>query len=110
MKMDNRNTRRMMERMGINMKEIPDVQEVVIKTADKEMHITNASVSEVNAQGNRIFQVVGEVEEVEVQRKSFKDEDVLLVQQQTGASKEKAVAALEESDGEVARAILKLTS
>ena len=110
MKMDNRNTRRMMERMGINMKEIPDVQEVVIKTADKEMHITNASVSEVNAQGNRIFQVVGEVEEVEVQKKSFKDEDVLLVQQQTGASKEKAVAALEESDGEVARAILKLTS
>lgn len=108
--MDNRNTRRMMERMGINMKEIPDVQEVVIKTADKEMHITNASVSEVNAQGNRIFQVVGEVEEVEVQKKSFKDEDVLLVQQQTGASKEKAVAALEESDGEVARAILKLTS
>ena len=108
--MDTRNTRRMMERMGINMKEIPDVQEVVIKTADKEMHITNASVSEVNAQGNRIFQVVGEVEEVEVQKKSFKDEDVLLVQQQTGASKEKAVAALEESDGEVARAILKLTS
>ncbi len=110
MKMDNRNTRRMMERMGIDMKEIPDVQEVVIKTADKEMHITNASVSEVNAQGNRIFQVAGEVEEVQVEKKKFKDEDVLLVQQQTGASKERALAALEQSDGEVARAILKLTS
>jgi nascent polypeptide-associated complex subunit alpha len=109
-KMDNRNTRRMMDKMGINMKEIPGVQEVVIKTADKEMHITNASVSEVNAQGNRIFQVMGEVEEVEVEKKAFSDEDVLLVQQQTGVSKEKAVAALEQSDGEVARAILKLTS
>ena len=110
MKMDNRNARRMMDRMGINMKEIPNVQEVVIRTSDKEMHITNASVSEVNAQGNRIFQVAGEVEEVEIEKKSFRDEDILLVQQQTGASREKAVAALEQSDGEVARAILKLTS
>ena len=110
MKMDNRNTRRMMDRLGINMKEIPNVQEVVIRTPDKEVHITNASVSEVNAQGQRVFQVMGEVEEVEVEKKTFSDEDVLLVQQQTGASKEKVVAALEQSDGEVARAILKLTS
>jgi nascent polypeptide-associated complex subunit alpha len=109
LKMDNRNARRMMERMGIDMKEIPNVQEVVIKTADKEMHIKNPSVSEVNAQGNRVFQVAGDVEEVEVERKTFNEEDILLVQQQTGASRERAVAALEESDGEVARAILKLT-
>ena len=74
------------------------------------MHITNASVSEVNAQGQRVFQVMGDVEEVEVERKTFSEEDVLLVQQQTGATKERAMAALEETDGEVARAILKLTS
>lgn len=110
MKMDNRNARRMMDRLGINMKEIPNVQEVVIKTPDTELHITNASVSEVIAQGNRMFQVAGDVEEVEVQKKTFSDEDILLVQQQTGASKERAAAALEESDGEVARAILKLSS
>lgn len=110
MKMDNRNARRMMDRLGINMKEIQNVQEVVIKTSDKEMHITNVSVSEVNAQGQRVFQVMGDVEEVEVERKTFSDEDVLLVQQQTGVTKERAMAALAESDGEVARAILKLTS
>jgi nascent polypeptide-associated complex subunit alpha len=109
MKMDNRNARRMMERMGINMKEIPNVQEVVIRTADKEMHIKNPSVSEVNAQGNRVFQVAGDVEEVEVERETFNEEDILLVQQQTGVSRERVVAALEESNGEVARAILKLT-
>ena len=50
------------------------------------------------------------MEELEVEKKTFSDEDILLVQQQTGATKEKAVAALEETDGEVARAILKLTS
>jgi nascent polypeptide-associated complex subunit alpha len=110
MKMDNRNARRMMDRLGIDMKEIPNVEEVVIKTQDRELHITNASVSEVNAQGNRVFQVAGDVEEVEVEKKTFSDEDILLVQQQTGVSKERAMAALEESDGEVARAILKLTS
>jgi len=110
MKMDNRQARRAMERMGINMKEIPNVEEVIIRTSDKEMHITNASVSEVNAQGNRVFQVVGDVEETEVEKKAFNEEDVLLVQQQAGVSRERAVAALEETDGEVARAILKLTS
>jgi nascent polypeptide-associated complex subunit alpha len=110
MKMDNRQARRMMERMGINMKEIPDVQEVVIRTSAKELHIKDATVSEVNAQGNRVFQVVGEVEEVELEKEKFNEEDILLVQQQANASREKAMAALEESDGEVARAILRLTS
>ena len=110
MKMDNRNARRMMDRLGINMKEIPNVEEVVIKTPGREMHITNAWVSEVIAQGQMVFQVMGEVVVVVVVMKTFSEEDILLVQQQTGVSKERAVAALEETDGEVARAILKLTS
>ncbi|TMP97213.1 MAG: transcription factor [Thaumarchaeota archaeon] len=110
MKLGDRQARRMMERMGINMKEMPGVEEVIIRTTEKEIHIRNATVSEVNAQGNRVFQVAGEVEEVARERKTFSDEDVLLVQQQAGVSREKAIAALEEADGEVARAILKLTS
>ena len=96
--------------MGINMKEIPDVQEVVIRTSSKEIRIKDASVSEVNAQGNRVFQVTGEVEEAEVEKAKFNEEDILLVQQQASVPRERAIAALEESDGEVARAILKLTS
>lgn len=110
MKMDNRQARRAMERLGINMKEVPDVQEVIIRTSAKELHIKNASVSEVNAQGNRVFQVVGDVEEMEVEKKAFSEEDIVLVQQQAGVNRERAMAALEEADGEVARAILKLTS
>jgi nascent polypeptide-associated complex subunit alpha len=110
MKMGDRQARRMMDRMGINMKEMPDVEEVIIKTTSKELHIRDAQVSEINAQGNRIFQVVGDVEEVEKAKKTFSDEDILLVQQQANVTKEKAVMALEESDGEVAKAILRLTS
>ncbi len=86
MKLGDRQARRMMDRMGINMKEIPGVEEVVIKTASKELHIRNAAVSEVNAQGNRIFQVMGEVEEVEVERMKFSEEDILLVQPQANAT------------------------
>src|SRR5438445_11163506 len=97
----------MMERMGINMKEMPGVEEVIIRTAEKEIHIRNATVSEVNAQGNRVFQVVGEVEEVARERKTFSDEDVLLVQQQAGVSGEKAIAALEGAEGEGGRESLK---
>jgi len=110
LKLGDRQARRMMERMGINMKEMPGVEEVIIRTAEKEIHIRNANVSEVNAQGNRVFQVVGEVEEVARERKTFSDEDILLVQQQANVTREKAIAALEEAEGEVARAILKLTS
>jgi nascent polypeptide-associated complex subunit alpha len=110
MKMDNRQARRMMEKMGINQKEIPDVEEVVIRTPTKDIHVKNGSVSEVNFQGNRIFQVMGEVEEVQRETKTFSEEDVVLVQQQASVTRERAVAALEEADGEVARAILKLTS
>jgi nascent polypeptide-associated complex subunit alpha len=110
MKLDDRKTRRMMDRMGINMKEIPDVEEVIIKTASKEIHVHGAQVSEVNAQGSKIFQVMGDAEEVERERPKFSEEDILLVQQQASVSREKAQIALEESDGEVAKAILRLTT
>jgi len=110
MKVNDRQARRMMERMGINQTEVPDVEEVVIKTPKKDIVIHDASVSEVNFQGNRIFQVAGEVEEVPKEVKKFVEEDILLVQQQANVTREKAIAALEQSDGEVAKAILRLTS
>jgi nascent polypeptide-associated complex subunit alpha len=110
MKVNDRNARRMMERMGINQKEVENVEEVIIRTTTKDMVIRGAQVSEVNFQGNRVFQVAGEVEEVAKEVKKFSEEDVLLVKQQANVSREKALAALEQSDGEVAKAILLLTS
>lgn len=110
MKMNDRSARRMMEKMGINQKEVPEVEEVIIRTRSKDLVISGASVSEVNFQGNRVFQVAGEVEEVARETKKFSDEDIALVQQQANVPREKALAALEQSDGEVAKAILSLTS
>ncbi|HUH99459.1 MAG TPA: nascent polypeptide-associated complex protein [Nitrososphaerales archaeon] len=110
MRVNDRNARRMMERMGINQKEIPNVEEVIIRTSTKDLVINGASVSEVNFQGNRVFQVAGEVEEVEREVRKFSDDDIILVQQQANVTREKAIAALEQSDGEVAKAIMMLTS
>ena len=108
---DNRQTRRMLERMGINFEPIEDVQEVIIRTKNKDIVVKEASVSEIKAKGTRMFQVVGEnVEEVVREKPKFSEEDVLLVAQQTGVSNERARVALEESNGDLAQAILKLTS
>ncbi|MEM3185909.1 MAG: nascent polypeptide-associated complex protein [Conexivisphaerales archaeon] len=106
---DNRQARRMMEKMGLNMKEITDVKEVVIYTDKKEIHLPNAKVFEINAKGVRVFQVSSEsIEEEEVEALKFKEEDIALVMSQAGVDRERAIAALEESDGDIALAILRL--
>jgi nascent polypeptide-associated complex subunit alpha len=101
----------MMEKMGLNMNEVKGVKEVSILTDQKEIRIPNAQVFEINAKGMRIFQVSGaDVEETELSQPKFKEEDVVLVMSQAGVDREKAVAALEESDGNLALAIMRLKS
>lgn len=107
---------RMMKQMGIDMEDIDDVEEVVIRTSTKEFVITDASVQKVTAQGSTSWQVTGKSTERALKTApaapagpKFTDEDVKLVADQAGVSAAKARQALEESDGEPAEAILKLT-
>ena len=109
MKIGDRQARRMLEKMGVNLEPMPDVEEVIIRTSDKDMIIKNPDVSEIKAKGIRVFQIVGEIsEECNREIPKFSEDDVLLVSQQANVSKEEAIAALKESDGDLARAILKL--
>ena len=55
-------------------------------------------------QGQKIYSVVGEAKE----EKTLNEEDLKMVSEQTGASKEDAIKALEESNGGIAEAIMKL--
>jgi len=107
-----REARRMMERMGLNMDAIPDVEQVMIKTAGKEIVIEEPEVAILQMQGQKIFQVTGgKITEKTLERKtSVPEEDVRLVADQTGKSPEKARKALEESGGDLAKAILLLQS
>ena len=103
--------RRMMDKMGLDMTEIPNVQEVIIKTDKKEIIIAKPSVTEMKAKDNSIFQVVADsYEEKDLENPIFSDQDIELVSQQAGVNKEQAINALNESEGDLARAILLLTS
>ncbi|MGB9659331.1 MAG: nascent polypeptide-associated complex protein [Nitrososphaerales archaeon] len=111
MKISDRQARRMLEKMGVDIEPLPDVKEVIIRTSSKDIVIKNPDVSEMKAKGVRVFQVMGvAIEERVIEAPKFTEEDVLLVAQQANVSKEVAAKALEESDGDLAKAILKLTS
>ncbi len=107
----NREMRRMLDRMGLEMKELPNVQEVIIKTDTKEIIIAKPAVTEMKAKDNSIFQVIAEsYEERELEVPVFSEEDITLVAQQANVSKEEAIKALTEAKGDLARAILLLTT
>lgn len=103
--------RRMLDKMGLEMKEVGDVEEVIIKTATKELYLVHPQVMELKAKDSSIFQITASsVEEKQREVPSFKEEDVILVMQQANVSKEKAIQALTESKGDMAQAILTLTT
>ena len=118
-RMNPREQRRMMQRMGMNMDAIPDVEQVVIRTNGKDIVIDEPEVTILQVQGQKIYQVMGGQvsEQTPTQRQTaaaakpmYSEEDVRLVADQTGKSLEKAKEALEECQGDLAKAILLLQS
>jgi len=114
-----RQMRQAMKRLGIEQEEIDGVEEVVIRTATKEFVIRDPNVTAMTAQGQKIWTVVGEpiVRDRADAKKSapstapaIPDEDVALVAEKAGVSDEEARKALEESGGEPAEAIIRLMS
>jgi nascent polypeptide-associated complex subunit alpha len=105
--------------MGINAEEMSEIKEVIFRTTNKELVIRNPSVTALDFQGQRIFQVIGEgVEERELSmlegvkpvEKKIPEEDAQLVAQQASVSIDEAKKALEQTDGDLAQAILLLAS
>jgi nascent polypeptide-associated complex subunit alpha len=110
-----REAKRMMQRMGLSMDAIPNVEQVMIKTSSKEILIEEPEVAVLEMQGQKIFQVTGgKIMERSPERKApaatIPEEDVKLVADQTGKSLEEARKALEECEGDLAKAILLLQS
>jgi nascent polypeptide-associated complex subunit alpha len=98
--------------MGMSMDAISDVEQVIIKTGSKEITIEEPEVAILEMQGQKIYQVTGgKITEKATERKlAVPEEDVRLVADQTGKSIEEAKKALEESGGDLAKAILLLQS
>jgi nascent polypeptide-associated complex subunit alpha len=117
-RMNPREQRRMMQRMGMNMDSVPDVEQVIIRTGSKEIVVEQPEVAILELQGQKIFQVIGgKLTERAAERTApsaskvvVSEEDVKLVADQTGKSIEEARATLEECEGDLAKAILLLQS
>ena len=129
----------MMKKLGIDVRDIEAVQSVTVRTATKDYVFDKASVSVMKAQGVETWQVSGKPRTVErgtsptptapggpamkasdpptpqmpdevAQPLVIPDEDVRLVAKETGRSPAEARAALEATKGDLAEAIVKLTS
>ena len=104
--MNPKKLKQMMKQMGIDIKEIEDVEEVIIRTADREIVFHDADVTIMDARGAKTYQISGTPEECH--REEIPDSDIQLVIDQTGVSESEAKAALKEVKGDLAEAIINL--
>lgn len=103
--------RRMLDKMGLEMKEMGEIEEVVIRTETKELYLIKPQVVEMKGKDGTIFQVVAtDIEERQKEVPSFREEDVVLVMQQANVNKDRAIQALTDSKGDLAQAIISLTT
>ena len=98
----------MMKQVGIDIKEIENVEEVIIRTPQKDIIFRDAQVTVMDAKGMKTYQVVGTPQEV-VREVKIPEEDIKLVMEQAKAAETDARNALKETKGDIAAAILKLT-
>jgi len=116
-KMNPKDLKRMMKRMGINVEveEIDDAERVIIeRSGDYDTLIENPTVTIMKMKGQTIVQIIGEVKDVEKSKSEeeseIPEEDVELVAAETGVSLDEARAALVASKGDIAQAIMLLQS
>ena len=100
---------RQMKKMCMKMEDLDGVREVIIRFDEKELIIDNPSVSLMNVMGQETYQIDGKAREVELEYEiEIPEEDIEMVANSAGVSKDDAKAALEECKGDLAEAIMKL--
>ena len=111
-RIDSRRARRMMKQMGLKMDDLGDIERVILQGKGREIVIEGPAVTVIDMKGQRMYQVTGgkATETAKEKELVIPEEDVLLVSQQAGVSMERARAALEDAEGDLARAILMLTT
>ena len=107
----------------IQSEELKGVTEVIIRFPNKELIVSPVEVSSIVMPGSEgsLYQVTGETREklimgdsppsaaeVEKGTVEIKEEDIKMVSEQTNSSLEEAEAALKETNGDLAEAIMKL--
>ena len=103
---DPRQLKKIMKRMGMSIETLEEVEKVIIQTKNKEYVFDSPEITIMIAQGQRTYQISGEPKVI----KRLREEDIQLVMEKTGKSKEEARKALEKADGNIAQAIIDLSS
>ena len=103
---DPRQLKKIMRRMGVSVENIEEVEKVTIQTKNEEHVFDSPDVTIMVAQGQKTYQISGEPKVI----KRMKEEDIQLISEKTGKSMEEARKALEKADGNIAQAIIDLSS
>jgi nascent polypeptide-associated complex subunit alpha len=99
----------MMKKLGMNVEQIEDVQSIVIRTPKGNYVFDSAEVSAMTMQGTTTYQVTGDIR-FEPIAPDILQEDVTMVAAQAHVSEEKAKEALVATKGDIAEAIMRLSS
>ncbi len=108
--MNPRRMKQAMKQLGMDIKQIEGVEEVIIKTTSGTYVFSDAEVTQMKMQGNLSWQISGSEPTFTEKETVIPDEDVKLVAEQAGATEEQARSALVESKGDIAEAIVKLSA
>lgn len=96
----------LMKQMGIKTEDIVS-ERVIIETAEKRIVIESPNVQKIDMKGNVSWQIMGDAHEENA--RVFSEEDVKLVMEKTGKKEVEVRKVLDEANGEVAEAIVRLS-
>ncbi len=99
-----KNAMKMLQRMGLRVEEVKAKRVVIEQEDGTKLVFESPQVMKTTMQGQTAYQIVG----TPMVEEAIREEDVELVMQKTGASREDAMKALKEANGDIAEAILKL--
>jgi len=101
---DPKKMKAMMKQLGIEQEDI-EAKRVIIEKEDSRIVLENPAVQKLRVQGQESWQITGESKEESL---GASEEDIALVAEKTGKSREEAKKALEETK-DIAEAIVKLS-
>ncbi|OYT26932.1 MAG: ubiquitin [Thermoprotei archaeon ex4572_64] len=123
-----RDIRKFLKRFGITdlkLEEIPNIQKVTLHRSDgshleiempivAKVKIGNVVILQIQTEESKIKEIKPTMREekkedlliIREEKKLYTDEDVVIVMEQTGCSRDEAIKALEEAKGDLAKAII----
>jgi nascent polypeptide-associated complex subunit alpha len=104
-----RQMKAMMKKLGMNVEPIEDVESIVIKTPKGNYIFDSAEVSAMTMQGSTTYQITGDIR-FEPATAEIPKEDITMVAASANVSEDKAKEALVATRGDIAEAIMRLSS